>query len=84
MKFKVCCEITFPKYEVILDVNIPINKSVYYVCEMLNELIVEKIDKDYQSSNLVLLINKRTGIPYDKNALVKETDIKNGSKLVYY
>lgn len=84
MKYKVLCEVTFPTYEQVLDITIPNNKSVLYVCKMLDNIIKESIYQDYQPKENSILINKKTGKIYDKNVLVQETDIKNGTKLAYY
>ncbi len=84
MQYKVMCEMTFPSLETTMDVTLPINKSIYYICEMLNKLIKEEITSEYKVKENSILINKRTGQIYDKNALLKDTDIKNGTKLAYY
>ena len=84
MEFKVMCEISFPALDTILDVNIPINKTVYYICKMLDQIIIEKISTNYEPKEVSILINKKTGKVYDKNELVRNTDIGNGSKLTYY
>ncbi len=84
MQYKVMCEMTFPSLETTMDVTLPINKSIYYICEMLNKLIKEEITSEYKVKENSILINKRTGQIYDKNTLLKDTDIKNGTKLAYY
>ena len=84
MKFKIMCEVAFPALDRILDINIPINKSIEYVCKMLDEIIKENITNQYQPKPNSMLINKRTGEVYDKNILVKDTDINNATKLTYY
>lgn len=84
MKYKIVCEISFPDFEYVLDVNIPYNKTVYYVCKMLDNLIIENIYPNYEPREDSLLINSKTGVPLDKNMLISETKIKNGTKLTYY
>lgn len=84
MNYKVICEVSFPVLSTSLDINIPINKTVEYVCKMLDEIIIENISSKYVSKDTSILVNKRTGTIYDKNKLVKDTDISNGSKLTYY
>lgn len=84
MKYKVICEVSFPTFELILDVTIPYNKTIVYVCKILDELIIEKICPSYQPKESSVLVDKKTGEVYDKNKLVNETNIKNGSKLMYY
>ena len=84
MKYKVVCEICFPQFETTVDVNIPYNKTVFYVCKMLEKLIVESISPSYQPNPNSCLINQKNGMPYDMNALISETDIKNGTRMTYY
>ena len=84
MQYKVICEVSFPVFERTLDITIPINKSVHYVCEMLNKIINEDIINNYAPKENSVLINKRTGQIYDKNIVIKATDIRNGTKLTFY
>ena len=84
MKYKLICEVTFPNFEYTFDFNIPYNKSVYYVCKMLDKIIQENILSTYQPNDSTNLINMRTGQAYDMNMLISETDIKNGTRLTYY
>lgn len=84
MNYKVVCEVSFPVLSTSLDINIPINKTIEYVCKMLEKIIQENLSSNYIGKENSILVNKRTGTVYDKNALVKNTDISNGSKLTYY
>ena len=84
MKYKVVCEVSFPSFERTLDITIPVNKSVLYVCELLHKIIKENISDTYVPKKESILINKKTGQIYDKNVLVKATDIRNGTKLAFY
>ena len=84
MKYKYVCEVTFPVYEVTIDINIPINKSVLYTCKMLDKIIQEEIDPNYVPKDNSILINKVNGNAFDKNDLVVDSEICNGTKLCYY
>lgn len=84
MKYKVICEISLPEFEYTFDLNIPYNKSIYYVCRMIDKIIQENVYSKYQPNDNKSLINKQTGERYDVNALVYETNIKNGMRLTYY
>lgn len=84
MKYKIICEVSFPEFEYVLDVNIPNNKTIYYVCKMLDNLIKENLYPNYEGKEDSLLIDAKTGTPFDKNVLVSETTIRNGTKLTYY
>lgn len=84
MKYKVICEISLPQFEYTFDINIPYNKTVYYVCKMLDQIIQENMNGTYQPNDSTNLINMRTGQIYDMNMLISDTDIRNGTRLTYY
>lgn len=84
MKYKVMCEVTFPNLERSLDVTVPVNKSVGYLCAMLDKMIKENLSSTYVVKPNSILVNKKTGTVYDKNKIIIETDIRNGTKLTYY
>lgn len=84
MIYKVFCELTFPSLDITLDITVPIDKSVEYVCQMFEKILKEQTGNLYQPKKTSILINKVTGTIYDKNALVIDTDIRNGTKLAYY
>ena len=84
MKYKVICEVSLPQFEYTFDLNIPYNKTIYYVCKMLDKIIQENMNGTYQANDSTNLINMRTGQIYDMNMLVSETDIRNGTRLTYY
>ncbi len=83
-EYKFMCEISFPRFDRKIDVAIPVNKTVYYVMTMLVQLINDDFSKDYKPTGQEILVDQDLGITYDKNILVKESQIKNGSKLVFY
>ncbi len=84
MTYKVFCEITFPSLDITLDITVPIDKTVEYVCQMFEKIMKEETANTYQSKDTSILINKVTGTIYDRNVLVADTDIRNGTKLAYY
>ena len=83
-EYKVLCEVTIPKCDIILDVALPVNKSILYTFDLINKMIVDSISSSFKSTGNEIIVNKDTGKVYDKNVLIKDTDIKNGSRLVYY
>lgn len=84
MNYKITCEISFPTLSTTLDISLPINRTIEYICKMLDQLIQEAIAQNYVPKDTSILVNKRTGTVYDKNVLVKDTDIGNGTKLTYF
>ena len=79
---KVLVSLSVPVLETKFDVYFPVNRKIHNVIGMLKSSLSElsrgsfKVDIDYA------LYNKENGKPYDMNALVRDTDIRNGSKVI--
>lgn len=60
------------------ELFIPINEKVGNIAKLLNVTMFDSInvDKNY------ILINIETGYQYKNNELIRNTDIKNGCKLI--
>lgn len=82
MKNKVLVELIIPEIEESYDVYIPISKKVGSVIKLLNKAIFELSDGNYNGGTKNFIYNKDTGLRYDINVLIKETDIRNGSKII--
>ena len=74
----------FPSIDREYDIRIPVNELVWRI----NKLIVKAIydmngmKLDLRTDNFVL-INKTTGRVYKNNEVIIETDIRNGSEIVF-
>ncbi len=81
-KNKILIELSIPLIEKNYDLFIPINKKVGTVKKLIEEGLLELTDHNYiikQDSNFY---SKETGEVYDVNKTVRETDLKNGSRIV--
>ena len=84
MKNKVMIKAIFPSIDREYDIRIPVNELVWRI----NKLIVKAIydmngmKLDLRTDNFVL-INKTTGRVYKNNEVIIETDIRNGSEIVF-
>lgn len=79
---KVLIELYLPIFEKKYDIFIPINKRVGTIKQLIEKALSENSDIDYKIVEGTNLYSKDTGIVYDVQFLVKDTDIRNGSKLV--
>ena len=79
---KILIEIYLPTFEIRYDVFIPINKRVGTIKQLIEKLLIEMSDITYKITEGTNLYSKDTGNIYDVQMLIKDTDIKNGSKLV--
>ncbi len=82
MKNKVLTEIYVPQLDEEYDIYLPLNKNIANIIELICKSIseikrIEKIDFDNYS-----LYNRETGTKYAPNRIIKETDIRNGFRLI--
>ncbi len=82
MNNKIIVEIEIPLIEKKYDIFIPINKKVGTIKTLLEEALVELTDNAYSSSEEFNFYSKETGEIYDVNKTVRDTDLKNGSRIV--
>lgn len=73
-----------PTLEMNFELYIPNNKKVgtikTYFLKTINELTGNQFNKDVKD---VIIIDKETGKEYLNNSYIKDTDIKNGTKLIF-
>lgn len=79
---KILIQVYIPLVEEEYDVFIPINKRIGTIKQSLEKAISEKPDTVYVASSNTNLYSKETGNIYDAQVLVKDSDLKNGSRLV--
>ena len=80
---KILVLVYIPEIEQEYDVYIPINKKIgtikTLILKSLNELSNSSFNKQI---NEVRMIDRDTGIEYENNMYVKDSGIKNGSKII--
>ena len=79
---KVLIKLYVPKIEAQYDVWIPINRRIYNVVLLLIKGINELYGDNFNPKDLPTFYNKITSEPYDINAIVGETNIKNGTEII--
>lgn len=82
MKNKVYVEIIVPDLEESFSVFLPINRRIGQVIILVNKALNEITNGNYIINNNRNLYNQTSGIKYTINSLIRETDIRNGSKIV--
>ena len=82
MKNKVLIELIVPEIDEKYNLYIPINKRVGNIIVLLDRAIKEFSNGVYQGTNKTGIYNLETGEKYSINSLVRETDIRNGAKIV--
>lgn len=82
MKNKVLVELIVPEVEGKFDVFIPVNKKVGSIINLLQKSVFELSDGEYIPTDKTFIYNGINGEKYDTNKIIKETDIRNGTKLI--
>lgn len=81
-KNKILVELEIPLIEKKYDLFIPINKRIGTIKRLIEEALVELTDNAYVIKEDTNLFSKETGIYYDVNKNVRDTDLKNGSRII--
>lgn len=82
MNNKVLIGLIIPNLDEKYDIYLPINKKIGSIIELLQKAVFELSNGIYVATNITFLYNYETGEKYDINEIVKNTNIRNGSKLV--
>lgn len=82
MKNKILIELDIPLIEKSYELFIPINKKVGTIKRLIEESLVELTENAYKIKPETNLYSKETGEIYDVNKSVRETTLKNGSKVI--
>ncbi len=81
-KNKILIELYIPLIEKNYDLYIPINKKIGTIKRLIEEGLIDLTDHDYIIKEESNFYSKETGKVYDVNKSVRETDLKNGSRIV--
>lgn len=81
-KNKILIELEIPLIEAKYDLFIPINKKVGTIKRLIEEALIELTDGAYIPKEESNLYSKKTGIIYDVNKTIRDTDLKNGSGII--
>ena len=79
---KILVSVNVPMLEKRYDIYIPINRKIHYVIGMIKNSLQDLSQGSFDVNGNYVLYNKETGIAYDMNILVRESDIRNGSKVI--
>ena len=82
MNNKILVEIEIPLIEKRYDIFIPINKKIGTIKKLLDEALVDLTDNAYEPVDETNFYSKDTGNIYDVNKNVRDTELKNGSRII--
>ena len=81
MKNKVLIQLIVPDIEEKFDLFIPINKKIGNIVYLLTKAINE-LETDSNIKNNCFIYNRETGVKYNPEQLVFDSDIRNGTVLI--
>lgn len=82
MKNKILVNISIPEIDKKYDMYLPLNKKVSTIIRLVEKTINQMNDEKISLSKNRLLIIYKLGIRVEEDLLLKDTTIKNGSKLL--
>ncbi|MBR2828445.1 MAG: hypothetical protein IKE70_04365 [Bacilli bacterium] len=82
MNNKILIELEIPIIEKKYDLFIPINKKIGTIKKLIEESLVEITNNSYEIRKDSNLYSKENGSIYNVNETVRETDLKNGSRII--
>ncbi len=82
MKNKILIGLYVPLIEKNYDIYIPINKKIGTIKRLIENGLIELTDNSYVIKEDTNFYSKETGQIYDVNKSVRETDLKNGSRII--
>lgn len=83
MKNKVLVKIIFIELDTSFDVFLPVNELVWKIKKMVQKSVSDLTNIPLDMQNDYLLINKDNGRVYTNNEILINTDIRNGSELIF-
>ena len=82
MNNKILVELEIPLIEKKYDLFIPINKKIGTIKTLIENALVELTDEAYIPKNDTNFYSKETGEIFDVNKTVRDTNLKNGSRII--
>lgn len=82
MNNKVLVEVVVPVLEESYDVFIPVNKKIGNIIVLLSKAVSDLSSGYFKNDDTNCLYNGITGDVYPMDVLVRNSDIRNGSKII--
>ena len=84
MKDKVLVEIVVPSVELSYDIFIPVSRKVGNVIALVTKTVFELSNGIFTPDEHTLFYDYNSGLPYELDVLIKDTNIRNGSKVILF
>ena len=84
MDYKVMIKLLVPEIEKSYELYIPINRTVRDVCKLINQLVHEDTNGAFPIREEAVLCNRYRFEFYSYETYIRDTNIRNGSQLVFF
>ena len=81
MDFRVYVTLEVPILDTSYELLVPIDRRIHDLIEVLRNNIKE-LKENYYKDKIKNIFNKSNGTLYDMNLLIKDSDIKTGTRLI--
>ena len=81
MDFRVYVTLEVPILDTSYELLVPIDRRIHDLIEVLRNNIKE-LKENYYKDKIPNIFNKSNGTLYDMNLLIKDSDIKTGTRLI--
>lgn len=82
MNNKILISLEIPLIETKYDLFVPINKKVGTIKTLIENSLQELTENAYTPKEDTNFYSKETGEIYDVNKTIRDTDLKNGSRII--
>lgn len=82
MKNKILAKIYMPQIDENFEIFLPLNKNISNIITLICKSVSEIKRVSLPDSNDYFLYNMDTGLKYEQNKTIKETNIRNGTRLL--
>ena len=79
---KILLEVYVPIIEKEYDIFVPVNKKIGTLKKLIEKGIIDFTNNEYVIDEYSNLYSKDTGIVYDVNQKIIDSDLENGSRLI--
>ena len=81
MNFRVYITLEVPILDTSFELLVPIDRRIHDLIEVLRDNIKE-LKENYYQDKIPNIFNKSNGELYDMNLIIKDSDIKTGTRLI--
>jgi len=82
MKNKILIKLIVPEIDCTFDVIIPVNEIIWKIEKLILKSVNDLSNGSLDLKKNYILFNKYTGLQYEKNSILIDTDIRNATELI--